>query len=329
MNRFKQASSFNADEAELRAIREGVSSAVVGAYDERLSKELIDFAKVDLGESPFRRPEWETQDAAETDLVGRALDVIKLRRELLGRLYPFRIDGSQLSYQPGVSPIYEFLLATSEAVSHGGRDYQRLVRHFERIAAKLVAAFLGPDSISCRFGWPSEDFFERMPTKFHPRVDRMRSECRFGDDEWKINSSSLQAAQIQKMKDGKIDFIVRRPIVDARVGSFAVVGQCGCGREDVREESNKHREVNSDWLANLFDQTTVPRPVLVFATSQHIVCEGQLESKQQTGQALLFDRVRLVLQAAKTPIGQSRYELWMSLLTRFVKENPPKSIEAA
>ena len=322
----KQNSAFDADEAEMRALRDGVSAASAAAYDERLSEELRDVAASDFGDAPFRLPDWEKEEAAQTNLVGSALHVVAQRQRLLGKLYPFSVKDSEISYRGSMDGLYEFLLATSEAVAHSGKKYRRLVRHFERVANILVASYVGHDARACRFGSPSEPYFESLPTNFRCRVDRMRALCGYHEDEWRVSSASLASHLIDKLKDGKIDFVIRRSLGDERPGGFTLVGQCGCGRDDVREESMKHRQVSQEWLGAIFDSKCVPSPKLVFASSQHIADEGQLWQKQLSGDTLIFDRIRLVkLAAMQQTVIPTKHKLWLRILTRFVKDNAPTS----
>lgn len=329
METFYQQSAFDADQAELRALREGETSATVGAYDERLSGEAIDIGESESAASPFTTPRWGVEDNGVTQIVGETLRVIHERRRLLGVLYPFDIDRSGIRHRPSVDGVYEYLLATSDAVSNSERAYRRLVRHFERVAKSLVKVFLGPDSRAIRFGWPSEAYFENLSPAITQRLDTMKSACGFDEDDWQLSSSRYLTRKIENANDAKIDFVVRRSIVDNRPGSFTFLGQCGCGRSDVKEDSSKHRQLDDKWLEYFFDRTTVPRPMFIFATCQHVACPTQVYEKQSTGQSLLFDRIRLVKVASQYPDSLRDELKWMKLLTDFVKENPPKSSQVA
>jgi hypothetical protein len=320
---FKQQGALDADQAELRAIREGEASVAMSSMDERMSGEAMDEGDAETDQAPFQVPPWEKENTGVTIFVGQALDVIRERQRLLGDLYPFIVDRSGLNYNPSDLGLYEFCLATCDAVSNATRAYRRLVRHFERVVTRLLTAFCGADARGCRFGWPSEAFFEPVPKDIEARIALMKRTCRFDDDEWVVSDSRHVTELVHNAKDAKIDIVVRRSLLDDRPGSLTMIGQCGCGKHDVADDSSKHKELDDKWLELFFSRVTVPKPMFVFATSQHVACPSQLHNKQATAQALLFDRIRLVRLAA-TQHGCLAGEVkWMKLLTDFVKNNPP------
>jgi hypothetical protein len=315
--------AFDADQSELRAMRAGKASIAMSSLDERMSGEAMDEGDAETDHTPFRVPSWEKENAGVTKLVGQALDVVGERQRLLGDLYPFNVDRLGLEYEPSDLGVYEFCLATCDAVSNATRRYRRLVRHFERVVTKLLTAFCGADALGCRFGWPSERYFESMPTDIEGRIAMMKRKCRFDDDEWIASHSRHVTKLIRNAKDSKIDIVVRRSLLDDRPGALTILGQCGCGKHDVSDASSKHTELSYNWLDLFFSQVTVPRPLFVFATSQHIACPSQMHIKQATSQALLFDRIRLVRLAAAQSGCLADVEIHMKSLTDFVKNNPP------
>lgn len=324
MKTFRQRSAFDADQAEIRAIREGKSSVTVGTYDEMMSGEALDEGDAQTQAAPFKVPIWEREGTGLTSLVGETIAVVRERQQLLGGLYPFTVDRSGLTHVPSSLGLYEFCLATSDAVSNATKSYRRLVRHFERVVKQLLVAFCGPDAKGCRFGWPSEAYFENATTNVRDRIDLMRKLCGFDSDEWAVSTSKYMEKMIEDAKDAKIDFVIRHPLFDSRPGGLTLIGQCGCGKNDVIEGSTKHEELNGNWLDMFFDRVCVPNPVYVFATSQHVACPTQVFAKQKSGQSLMFDRIRLVKLANAFPVDTGKETKWMHLLTNYVATNPPK-----
>ncbi len=316
-----QRGSFSADQAELLAFKDGVTSVSMCTLDERISGEAYDIGDSETDESPFQTPIWQKELLGEAKLSGEALEVIAERQRLLGELYPFEVSGSGLTYRnrqakPG---LYEFCLATCAAVMYPEKGFQRLIRHFERVATKLLIAFCGAGSFGYRCGWPSESDFESTTQGIHARISLMKSKCFFGEDEWVINNASLMQHQISKAKDARIDLVIRRPLLDGRPGALTIVGQCGCGKHDVDDDSRKHKELDMGWLRTFFDRITTPQPLFAFATSQHVASLTQLYMKQNEAKVLFFDRIRLVLLAHSHPECLTCEEKFMGTMTQKIR----------
>jgi hypothetical protein len=293
----RQEGAFDADEAELQSIRGGVGSLAASALDELMSGEADDLGAETVGNAP----RWQQTEAAVEAIVGNALEVANLRSKTLGSLYPFQLNRAALTHVPSDDGFYEYCLATSIAASRHELKYQRLVRHFERVVRDLLVAFLGGDAIGIRIGWPSEKDWDRMPTSMVRKVALMKRQCRFDDDEWTLDPSSRLDAVRENAKDARIDVVVRRSHGDGRIGGLTILGQCGCGRNDVDSSSRKHEELTAQWIKHFFGRASIPSAIKAFATSQHIVRSDDLYQKQSAGDVMIFDRIRLCLLAQQHP----------------------------
>lgn len=293
----KQHGAFDADEAELRAMKGGATSISVGIQDELMSEEADELAT----ESPFKLPDWERKQSGAESLAGAALEVAITRQKLLGNIYSFDLDRGSLTYKAN-NPLYDFLVATSAAASRPSKRFQALVRHFERVVCDLLVAFAGGDARGLRIGWPSDRGLDKLvETMTSRRIARMKGICGFDEDEWVFYPAKKATAVRERAKDARIDIVVHRSMGDSRVGGLAILGQCGCGKNDVDESSRKHEELSSNWLSFFFGRTSVPAPLKVFATSQHIVRDDDLYAKQCVSQAIIIDRIRLCLLADAHP----------------------------
>jgi len=317
----RQRGAFDADEAELQAIRSGVSSISSGVRDEVMSGEAIDVA----GDVPTTVPHWELEQIGTEELAGAALEVSRLRKQLLLSGYPFSIDRSALRHVPSHNGFYEYCLATSLAASHPQKETQKLVRHFERVVLDLLKAFAGGDAIGVRFGWPSERDWDSAPKRLPQKLQWMKRSCKFDRDEWTFDPAEKLDAIRRRARDARIDVVVRRSHGDGRIGGLTIIGQCGCGRNDVDSSSRKHSELTSEWLKHFFGRASVPEPLRVFATSQHIVRNDDLYSKQSEANAIVFDRIRLCLLAQSHPTVIGLHKTTVANLTEIMIREFPGS----
>lgn len=312
----KQEGAFEADEAELKAIRNGITSLTAAAQDEIMSEEAAD-----LVASLPNTPSWEKLQVGAERIVGPALESIQARSESLKGLYPFANNGNALSHAGGDMGFYEFCLATSFAASRPKQGFQKLVRAFEGTVRDLLKCLLGGDSVGVRFGWPTDTDWDDPPTRFPEKVNWLKSRCNFDGDEWSFDPSRRLAARRKTAKDAKIDVVVRRSHGDDRAGGITVLGQCGCGINDVDSSSAKPSELSHQWLNTFFARSAVPRPILVFATSQHVVNENDLFYMQMQSDSIVLDRIRLCLLAQKHPDVFANTMPRLRELTNYVRDN--------
>lgn len=293
----KQNGAFDADEAEMQGLRGGIASFSSTPQDEIMSGEAEDLG----AELSGNTPRWQQTESAVEAIAGGALEVANVRQKTLGKLYPFKVKGASLTHVPSDDGFYEYCLATCFAASKNERKHQRLVRHFERVVRDLLVAFLGGDAIGVRIGWPSEKDWDRLPKSMKKKIAFVKQRCGYDDDEWTFDVSTKLDAVRANAKDARIDLIVRKSHGDGRIGGLTVLGQCGCGRNDVDSSSRKHEELTPQWIKHFFGRASIPSPIKAFATSQHIVRSDDLYQKQSAGDVMILDRIRLCLLARQHP----------------------------
>ena len=144
-----QRSSYDADQAEFLALKEGSMIVDAGIYDERVAGAMDDFEVKDAAV----RESWHAEDLKYDNAVGNILEEVERRRKIMGEMYPFSIDGGTLIHTPSESSVYEFLLAICNASTITAGEFAWLPR-FERISARLVAAYFGADTRFIHTGAP-------------------------------------------------------------------------------------------------------------------------------------------------------------------------------
>lgn len=321
-----QDGAFQADQAEFRAMQDGVSALESAAIDEIVSDEVMDEGELESEDAPFVTPEYEKKQIGIASLTGKAADVVKYRRDALGKDYPFEVDNTSVVHIASHSGFYEFCLAACLATSAPNRRYQRLTRHFERVVCSLMTAYWGEGSMGARFGWPREGYFDDPPPAFSERVAWLRQRCGFHSYEWLLHEHPELAAPYKRAKDARIDIVVRRSVTDRLAGGLTVLVQCGCGKEDVRDSATKHEALSPEWLRSFFSTTCIPSPTIAFATAHHIANSNAFLSRQYAANCLFVDRMRLmrIFEAHSSAIT-FRDLTWMRLLTEWVKAHPPSS----
>jgi len=313
----RQKDAFEADQVEAIAIRNGVASVASSALDDRITGEARDVgSELDLDKPPL---DWNDEENGLEELSGRTLDAIRQRQNVLGEHYPFSVDRSEVSYVPSKMGVYEFCLATCLATSNPAKSHRQLLRHFERLACDLVSVHFGNAFERARFGWPSEQEFEEVPQGFSSRLDWMRKRCGFHPEEWTLQQTPMMAKYATRMKDARIDFVIRCSLLDDRPGGLTVIGQCGCGKHDVDDSSRKFEELSEEWLNFFFATTGIIKPVKLFATSQHLADDFSFYVRQGQSNSLFVDRIRLTLMASMSwkQVGP-RNQHWIEKLTKRV-----------
>lgn len=221
-----QDAESNADQTEYAALKYKLASVESGIEDERLAGVLDDYENAELeGE----QEEWALDDAAKDDAAGLTLDKLKHRQAVLGDLYPFEINGNQVSLKEGdVSPVYLFCLAISNAPYITKGEFVQLPRTFEQLSARLGKLVLGNSAHSMHTGWPRQD---ENPISFKELIDLIKSKVN-AKFEWNWDPQlGLDTPEARYLKDCGLDFIVWRDFYDNRDGKLYLAGQCACGND--------------------------------------------------------------------------------------------------
>ena len=273
----------NADQTEWRAVCDGSAMLADGAADERMADAADQFENPDAPEeAAFQRNE-----ATYENLAGTIAEEINWRAEILGDRYPFVIEGGSLSYRPGALPIYEALLAITQAQSLTAGRHTRLPRGFERIACVTARAYLGPHSRVKHVGWPR---LASEPKRFKAVVAMLRdlTGSRTGEWLWKPSDNRPDDPMPADIKDGGIDVVAWIPQEDRRTGQLYLLGQCACGDD----WNTKFDDINLTDL-NEWAKISVVPPIRSFFTPFRLADTHIYEASRKAG--LVFDRIRIVM----------------------------------
>ena len=272
-----QRSAGDADQAEFFALRNGSSLVDAGIYDERVAGAMDDHEVPDS----IEHASWQDEDIKYDSAVGRIHEEIERRYETMGESYPFRIRAGTIDHTPNGDLLYEFFLAICNAGDLTSGKYKGLPRVFERLSARLVAAYLGDGTRFLHTGSPRDrqvgkSFKDAMVT-----VARETSEWRWDPDEGLPDEPSNG--------DSGCDFVVwPRPPDGRQIGQLFFLGQCACGND----WETKFNDLTVKRLTKWFNPLSVVDPVRCFATPHHVTDSMLTEASREAG--VVFDRARLV-----------------------------------
>lgn len=272
-----QKSASDADQVEFFALRNGSSLADSGIYDERVAGAMDDHEITDnIDHAP-----WQDEDLKYDSAVGRIHEEIERRRETMGASYPFRIRGATIDYEPNGSLLYEFFLAICNAETLTTGRYVGLPRLFERLSARLVAAYLGDGTRFLHTGAPRDEEIGRSFKQAMVTVAKATSEWRWGPDEG--------LPEEPDHGDSGCDFVVwPKPPDDRQIGQLFFLGQCACGNDWV----TKFNDLTLKKLRKWFNPLSIVDPVRCFTTPHHVTDSMLTEASREAG--YVFDRARLV-----------------------------------
>ena len=305
----------NADQAEFFALKRGSANLDVGIYDDRVAGAL-DELEPDEGVEP-----WQRDDLRKDTAVGHTQEEIERRIRLLQAAYPFRLDGGTLSHAGGNARLYEFLLCICNAPLTSGA-YVTLPRMFERVAARLVAAYFGARARSIHTGSPRD---RSVGTSFREAMQTVSNET--GEWTWGPNEGLPDDAQQQR--DGGCDFVVWLQAADGRqIGQPFVLGQCACGND----WNTKHGDLDLAQLGRWLNPLSDVPPLRSFATPHHVTDVVLREASERNG--LFFDRARLTMIAAQggqfffEPRIRDRMDKLIGLVLGFISPDVVEFVES-
>lgn len=310
--------ALNADQAEVVAIRQTVTSTSIALYDERLAEEL------ELGDGEVvgstRLDQQVVADVELDSLSGRVMEEIDRRSELLGEAYPFKLDNGALRYTPTASGVYEFCLAISTAPSLTAAPFVDLPRYFEILAGDVVCHYLGTGSKFIRSGAPAYPANAEL-TDFKQTIEYLHGQT----NEWEWHPTWDAEPDLPSVKDEGMDFVVWKSI-DQRRGRLYVLGQCACGRTDWHQKTD---DLNLKRLARWVRELPPVEPIRAFATP-HNVTSIKVFATLARYAGLSFDRVRIT-SIANSPNAAGHFITEHSAklleLTRLVIEEARKPEE--
>lgn len=279
----------DADDVELEALRVGIQVPVPldeALYDDSLSEEALEQRlNKDIAVDPAGGPDAVAQallEDAETESVLANVDlVLRDRQDILGDYYPFERTGNTISYRGSRTLSYELCLAIVHVENISYRAYKPLQAAFERLAAIAMSRTIA-SALFVRTGYPQDSELDDEPGNIQASTGLLNA---LMPDTWSLDPNS----EIREPKDGGVDAVVFRSI-DSRSGSLVFVGNCGCGRNWLRE--NKHRERASERLEQLLSLPKRYNMFDFFALPFHIVDKGDWREATHEGR-LFLDRLRI------------------------------------
>ena len=271
-----QRAAADADQVEFSALRNGSAVVDSGIYDDRVAGAFDDFDVTD----PSVTEVWHHEDLRLEAAIGKIHEEIERRSVILKCAYPFKLEGGTLSYLPRNSRIYEFFLSICNSSTLTSGDHVELPRMFERIAAKLVASYLGEYTQYIHTGWPRDQEIGISFRKAMRTVSERTGEWKWGPEE--------ELPDDPNQGDEGCDFVVWPDAPDGRkIGQLFVLGQCACGNN----WQDKYNDLDLKKFQKWFHPLSLVEPVRSFATPHHVTDALLREASRQGG--LFFDRARL------------------------------------
>ena len=242
--------------------------------------ECIVFAHSDnaLGVHQIRKIIDSSSDLGDT-AFNWGLTRMNRRQGLLKSNYPLEISNSAVRKKADWQlSTYLLLLGLSGnsalTDSKHGRPIPRAEIVFEKVSEIAISNWLGKESSSIRFGWPSE---VGRPAEF-PEAIKWLSE-KIG-----VNLGTAYLPPIRK--DGGVDIVVWRHFIDRREGFPLLLVQCTLQEDLVTKSKDIDVRNWSSWLTLDTDPWTL-------VATPRMVAEGTDRWKQITRKSIIFDRIRL------------------------------------
>lgn len=272
-----QRAAGDADQAEFFALKNGSTVIDIGIYDERVAGAMDDFDPMDGAD----RASWHEEDLKYDSAVGNILAEIERRTQFMGSAYPFTVSGGTIKYTPQKHPVYEFLLSICNAATLTTGEFVQLPRLFERLSARLVAAYFGSNTRFIHTGAPRDPEIGSSFRNAMQTVAKQTGEWTWGPDEGLPNEPW--------QGDAGCDFIVwPKPPDGRKIGQLFLLGQCACGND----WSTKFYDLTVSNLRKWFNPLSTVDPVRCFTTPHHVTDAMLEDASRQAG--VIFDRARLV-----------------------------------
>lgn len=279
-----QRSAGDADQAEFFALKNGVVAIDAGIYDDRVAGAMDDFE----ASGDDLREVWHDEDLKYDSAVGSAHQEVERRKEIMGATYPFEINDGALVHTGSENSLYEFFLAICNAKTITRDEYVWLPRIFERISARLVAAFFGAGTQFIHTGAPRDACIGSSFKNAMVTLAERTSEWHWGPDDGLPNEPVNG--------DAGCDFVVWPSPPDGRpIGQLFILGQCACGNDWL----TKFHDLTVKNLQKWFNPLSTVDPVRCFTTPFHVTDEMLRDASRQSG--VVFDRARLVGISQRAP----------------------------
>lgn len=223
----------------------------------------------------------ETHANVSSYKVTQAFGVLKKRSEILGKLYPFKVDDTYLFGVTGCQSTYYFtylmLSAPSPIRFMPAWDLTTSSKLLEKIVEKSFHDFFGRGTDSVNFGFPSEI---SRPSDFDEAV------------RWLAKKTKIplgKGYRAARFKDGGVDIFVWKSFPDEKPGVPIMLLQCTLQEKFLNKIRDVDTRLWSSWLSSDID------PIAGLCVP-HVVSKIE-DWNEITTRGLLFDRTRLTLMA--------------------------------
>ena len=271
--------SKNADEAELNALKRGVTPIDVGLADDIIADEHHS----DLPEHGYT---WRDEEFALDMATGPVIQEIDRRISLGAASYPFVREGNSLHYNPSETLIYELCLETSLQKNLSSKPFNQLPILFELVVTEVAKCYLGHSAEGIRTGAPSHNPIER-PTNFKALMERV-NELTKGEFPWIPTVHLKDGESPTAPKDEGLDFVVWKPFGDFRMGQLFILGQCACGDD----WESKFNDLQVERLERWINPVSIAKFLRAFSVPHHIPGHAIFSDVCRRA-GITFDRLRI------------------------------------
>lgn len=289
----------NADEAEWEAVLQGNAHVSAGTQDEAMAETGDEFA-ADDADRLIANDRLQGQELLQESRQGTVLEQLERRQKLLGKDYPFKIDGNSLSYTPTTWRVYELLLGICQAPSLSAKPFYELPRIFENLSVLAGRGYLGPMAKGYRTGWPRPQDISRFKTLIEDV--KKQSGDHLSEWEWCPAEHLPNNPAPKFVKEDGLDVVVWRQWPDKRTGQLYLLGQCACGADWLKKDKELDLDDFEEWFR-------LPRtnPIRSFFTPRDAV-DPILNHLARTA-GLVFDRMRIVQALGEDHLAIDRTHL--------------------
>lgn len=280
---YHNAQSDSTDQAEWLAVRHGSAPMAAGTQDE----EMAESADQDILPAGQAQDRLQDKEVVREGAQGAVLEIVETRQRMLGNAYPFELAGNSLTYRPTNQPVYEALLAITQAPSLTTGAHATLPRLFEELSLLACQGYLGPDAGGYRTGWPRPDTVSRFQQAIAAVKTAAAPQANDAEWAWQPESGLPADPAPAFVKEEGLDIVAWRRWRDDRGCPQYLFGQCACGGDWM----GKGDDINLRLLERWFRLPKVP-PVKSLFVPRYVGSSLMHEMSIKGG--LVFDRVRIV-----------------------------------
>lgn len=244
----------------------------------------------------------EEVDASEY-AASRVFDLLRERWDILGDLYPYRLEEGRLHYNgsPGLRHGYLLLLAVTISHAYGVSPGSLNPREF--FEDVVTACFSSKGLLAANLGKA-----RRLSSNFEEAVSEVGRIC-------SLRPSFGNAVTRRRAQEEGVDVVAHLSWIDSRPLHWVYIIQATCGKSDTW--SRKLFEPSATMWGNIFGLQVLPRSVL--AVPHHIPFDViRYLTERANGDRFIMDRLRLCILNEGTVEGAALFiEMLQALEVNF------------